>query len=127
MNFDWSHYLKLAEILVNNTKNTPLEEAAYRAAISRAYYAVFCSCRNFVRTQSDKIILADDATDHGTVRRYFREQSDKELQKIGRLLGNLRDDRNSADYNDEYYGNLAKDSTKVIKQAKQVLKLLAKL
>jgi uncharacterized protein (UPF0332 family) len=41
MSFDWADYLRLAESLVSNPNAPGPEEAALRAAISRAYYAAF--------------------------------------------------------------------------------------
>jgi uncharacterized protein (UPF0332 family) len=126
MSFDWSHYLKLAKILLDNTKGTPLEEASYRAAIRRAYYAIFCSCRNYVRDNAE-LIPAGDAIDHSFVKDHFTKSSDVNRIKINQILGDLRKDRNSADYEDEYYGDLAIDSKKAIRQAKQILDLLKEL
>ena len=46
MSFDWADYLKLAEALTQSLTVPGPEEAALRAAMSRAYYAAFCSARN---------------------------------------------------------------------------------
>jgi hypothetical protein len=46
MSFDWADYLKLAEALTQAPTVPGPEEAALRAAMSRAYYAAFCSARN---------------------------------------------------------------------------------
>ena len=45
MSFDWSEYLKLAQELAGQTGNPASQEARLRAAVSRAYYAVFCISR----------------------------------------------------------------------------------
>ena len=43
MSFDWSEYLDLARELALQGSAPSLSEARVRAAISRAYYAAFCS------------------------------------------------------------------------------------
>jgi uncharacterized protein (UPF0332 family) len=45
MTFDWREYLTLAENLYTNSHNFPNQEACFRVAISRAYYAAFCTAR----------------------------------------------------------------------------------
>lgn len=47
MSFPWSHYLDLAKALAGQeTNGVASQEARLRSAISRAYYAVFCTARN---------------------------------------------------------------------------------
>lgn len=126
MSFDWSHYLRLAEILVDTPEDALLKEAAYRAAISRTYYAAFCSCRNYARDK-DNLLPSDKSDVHGQIIDHFSKSADSDKNVIGKILRRLRDDRNSADYEDEYYGDFALDAKKMIRQAKQVLELLEKL
>jgi uncharacterized protein (UPF0332 family) len=47
MTFDWREYLTLAENLCTNSHTFPNQEACFRVAISRAYYAAFCTARNY--------------------------------------------------------------------------------
>lgn len=55
MTFNWKEYLEIAKFLKNindslSEKNAKFStEAAYRVAISRAYYAAFCYARNHAK------------------------------------------------------------------------------
>jgi uncharacterized protein (UPF0332 family) len=118
MSFKWVQYLQLAQLLNENES-----EAAKRAAISRAYYAVFCICRNFARDNKE-LIPSGTADDHGLVIRHFRDSNDKERQKIGDLLDKMRRDRNSADYDDDLVGFPELMSDVTIKQAHKILEII---
>jgi len=99
MAFKWSEYLDLAQFLYNNGSNINqvTQESAYRSAISRAYYAVFCYAREyafinygFITTKSTNI--------HKEVENQFRR---KGLLKIADNLRDLRIWRNQCDYDNE--------------------------
>lgn len=47
MSFDWVDFLALADALVRDPNSPGPEEASLRSASSRAYYAAFCSARDF--------------------------------------------------------------------------------
>jgi hypothetical protein len=49
MSFAWSDYLTLAEALLQGRATLAPEEACCRAAISRAYYAVYGAARTRAR------------------------------------------------------------------------------
>jgi hypothetical protein len=51
MSFDWSQYVDVAKELYEQAKTAPqpLQEAKFRASISRAYYAVFGKARDQLR------------------------------------------------------------------------------
>ncbi len=99
MSFQWSDYLALADRLFK-TPNTPgPDEAAYRSAVSRAYYAAFCSARNFARDR-EKLNLPQTAKAHQLVMAHFHSSQDPLRRKIARNLRRLRDQRNRADYDD---------------------------
>ena len=49
MSFDWREYLVLAEALLQARTRLAQEEACCRAAVSRAYYAVYGVARNRAR------------------------------------------------------------------------------
>lgn len=97
--FDWEDYLQLAENLHEREGSAP-QEAQERTAISRAYYAAFHDAlqhapprvRNARRKKHQKLI------DH------YEAGHTSEEQKVGRLLGALRDNRNKADYEAEIGG-----------------------
>ena len=111
-------YLQLAELL-----NESESEAAKRAAISRAYYAVFCICRNFVR-DNHELLPAGTVDDHSLVIQHFRSSKDANREQIAILLRRLRNDRNSADYDDELSGFPDRMADAAIADAKKILDLI---
>ncbi len=99
MSFNWADYLSLAEALFK-TPNTPgPDEASFRSAISRAYYAAFCNARNFARDR-EGLNLPQTAKDYQLVIAHFQGSQDPTRRKIARNLRRLRDHRNKADYED---------------------------
>lgn len=110
MSFSWEDFFLLAQKAVDETgvshslepittPDTQLHEARQRMAISRAYYAAFCSARAIVRRDAPSL-LAGDGTDHFNVRDYFAMNAEPTYQAIGRNLGQLKILRGKADYED---------------------------
>lgn len=60
MSFDWQKFLFLAEYMNVHADDFPDAEACYRSSVSRAYYAAFCLCRNYVREREGKQFYGDD-------------------------------------------------------------------
>jgi uncharacterized protein (UPF0332 family) len=125
MTFDWYQYLVLAEYLYDNRDTFPDREACLRAAISKAYYAAFCSARNYAR-DFDRLVLDESAQDHGSVKKHYIRAPDPKNRQVGNSLDRLRDSRNQADYSDsiEKLEELAKAA---ISQSKQVHTLLKQI
>jgi uncharacterized protein (UPF0332 family) len=125
MTFDWYQYLVLAEYLYDNRDTFPDREACLRAAISKAYYAAFCSARNYAR-DFDRLVLDESAQDHGSVKKHYIRAPDPKNRQVGNSLDRLRDLRNQADYSDsiEKLEELAKAA---ISQSKQVHTLLKQI
>lgn len=102
MSFDWKKYLELAEYLNNNSSSLPDEEAGYRASVSRAYYAAFCTTRGYVR-ESEGEDFNDDA--HRKLREYLKKIRDQHKIKITRKIANQLEElhvfRKMADYDDD--------------------------
>ena len=96
MPFDWKEYLNLAKSLQNRQGNDYSQEAAFRSAVSRAYYAAFCHARNFIRDR-ESFSPYTNALDHSRVREHFRQQGRFDISNI---LNYLRRWRNACDYND---------------------------
>lgn len=95
--FNWAEYLRLAEELANRHG----DEAAQRAAISRAYYAAYCSARNKLegwqllkRNQRSK-------TSHQDVWEAFEGDPRPGWDQIGQEGHNMKEDRRRADYEDQ--------------------------
>jgi uncharacterized protein (UPF0332 family) len=99
MSFDWPHYLDVAQELTEQAKDAPpeLQEAKYRAAISRAYYAVFGRARHYLRS-IDTIKEPEYINPHNYVRETFMNSQDRDRRYIGANLDRMREDRNAADY-----------------------------
>lgn len=99
MSFNWVDFLTLADAL-SRTPNTPgPEEAALRSAVSRAYYAAFCSARTTARDK-EGFVPTGSPEDHRLLRNHFRARGDRVRRKISTDLERLRDNRNRADYDD---------------------------
>jgi len=96
MPFDWKEYLNLAKSLQNQQGNNYSQEAAFRSAISRAYYSAFCHARNYIR-DSEGFIPYNNAMDHSRVKKYFERQRRFDISE---KLNRLRRWRNRCDYED---------------------------
>jgi uncharacterized protein (UPF0332 family) len=123
--FDWYQYLVLAEYLYDNRDTFPDREACLRAAISKAYYAAFCSARNYAR-DFDRLVLDESAQDHGSVKKHYIRAPDPKNRQIGNSLDRLRDSRNQADYSDSI-DKLEELAKAAISQSKQVHTLLKQI
>lgn len=85
-------FLKLAKDLCKQSNN----EAALRSAVSRGYYGLFNLAKQFVENYVHK--LPKGAESHVKVYRYLNNCGLKEVVEVAGDLNELRDDRNSADY-----------------------------
>jgi len=123
MSFDWSDYLTLAQELTSESINSPIEEAHLRAAISRAYYAAFCTARNFL-SDKDGYSTPSGTNVHWDVVDKFETSSDTTRRKVGVLLRSLRGIRNIVDYQEAFHGNKLGRTQGALAQAKQIISLL---
>jgi len=103
MPFDWTEYLVLANFLSTQQGTASPAEASKRSAVSRAYFAVFCSTRNYAR---DKLhyVPSKKADDHERLRAYLQAQGTAKLADVAVALQNLREWRNYCDYDDAFTG-----------------------
>jgi uncharacterized protein (UPF0332 family) len=101
MSFEWNHYLDLAYDLTTSENANINQEAAQRCAISRAYYAVFCKSRNYLRDIDNEVNLNSSSV-HLLVSQKFEKSKDKTRKRIGINLSRLRQLRNKADYQDSF-------------------------
>ncbi|GAB4409013.1 MAG: hypothetical protein Kow00106_02350 [Anaerolineae bacterium] len=92
--FDWSEYYLLAKSLAGQD-----DEASQRSAVSRAYYAAFCSARNQLRQEGESIPNTGKA--HEVVWDHYQNNPEKRRRQIGQQGKRLRRKRNRADYDDE--------------------------
>lgn len=118
MAFDWSQFLELAKILkaLGGRSNS---DAALRSSVSRAYYAAFCSARNYVRDNLG-FKPSSKPTDHEEVREIL---DDNNYNEIADKLEELRRWRNLCDYNDNV-GNLGILAENSIQHSTDILSAL---
>ena len=122
MSFDWTGYLDLARELASATG----QEARLRTAISRAYYAAFHQAR--IHLEREGVAMHHNGSDHGRVKRAFRDNPDPTRGWIGATLERLLEDRNQSDYDDWVAdGWLAKAAEAAVEDAAEVILALAAL
>jgi uncharacterized protein (UPF0332 family) len=131
MRFDWSEYLNLAEELAAISGDSDNNEAKLRSAISRAYYAVFCLARNYLRDVEQDSRLSrktPDINEHQYVAKefIFHKSKAKKMIKIGENLSRLRLFRNKADYEDRVF-TLSSDVKIALKMAQNIMTSLSEL
>ena len=126
MSFNWSEYLTLAQELINTSPASPIKEADFRSAISRAYYAAFCQARNHL-VYRDRESIPHSVNAHEYVVRRFENSSDATRQKIGQLLHHLRSTRNIADYEDVFFGDVPARARAALAEAQRITYLLSTL
>jgi uncharacterized protein (UPF0332 family) len=96
MPYNWPQFLELARLLQSEAGRLLPEEAAFRSAVSRAYYAAYNhACvyaeKNFLFTRTR------EAEDHTRLRDLYRG---KGKTGIASGLDDLRQWRNTCDYDD---------------------------
>jgi len=100
VSFDWREYLELARYLAGMGGTLYSPEAAYRSAVSRAYYAAFCWVRNYAAIKLGfKPQKSPD--DHRRLREHLKSQG---YVGLASNLNKLREWRNNCDYDDEVPG-----------------------
>jgi hypothetical protein len=99
MPFDWREYLQLSGFLHGGVGSFT-EEAGWRSAVSRAYYAAFGHARNFARDR-EGFLTRGTPEDHDRLRDHFRQQRQ---DRLAQSLGRLRHWRNQCDYDDDVPG-----------------------
>jgi uncharacterized protein (UPF0332 family) len=93
---DWFRYHDLAQVWAGNN-----EDAFKRSAVSRAYYAMFCTARNELRDNIDEYHPPECGSEHMYVWNSYREdRHPRGTRQIGVLGNRLRRYRNRADYDD---------------------------
>jgi uncharacterized protein (UPF0332 family) len=124
MSFDWSGYLTLAKEMINKVDEFPEQEAVYRSVVSRAYYAVFCLTRNYVKDIDSQEFHGND---HQELQNYLTRHSHKIRKKIGNQLRTLQQHRIKADYQDNLDEQAVYKASKAIKLADKITNGLAKI
>jgi uncharacterized protein (UPF0332 family) len=125
MSFDWHDYWDFANECHANANTMVSQDAALRAAISRAYYSVFCRARNVARRRGK--VFSQNGKVHKEVMDYFKKSANLDEQKVGYELARLRSQRNSADYDDVFSGNLKKQAQFAIANSQTAHSIIATL
>lgn len=99
MSFDWREYLAVAEDLDAGRAPSASEEARARAAVSRAYYAVFCRARDYlIRLGEISHARADEPHLHSRVAQQLSRGFDGRRRDVAQRLRDMRAARNRCDY-----------------------------
>lgn len=94
--FDWHDYLRLAQALALYGAEDELHEAAWRSAVSRAYYATFCHVLDHERDH--RSFEPKGRGDHGGLRNHLKRTHKR---RHAMLLFELQEWRETCDYDDE--------------------------
>src|SRR5262245_31428644 len=89
-----AEFRNLANRLIDSEKNP----AGFRSSISRAYFAAFLAARDFLNDAGITIPPVERGRLHIHVKDLFNGTGDAQIDELGTLLGNLRNERNTADY-----------------------------
>ena len=128
MSFNWSEYLNIARELAGQATASSSDEAKKRCAISRAYYAAFCSARNYLRDKDNDLNIPVGGDVHGYVRRQFKTSKDKVRREVGEDLARLAIKRKNADYEDIVpLRNLGDETYVALNWSQEVISDLAQL
>lgn len=114
--FNWREFLRLAERL--NAQQP--DEAAYRPAISRAYYAAYHVAADFTRRTG----LLPGRHTHKRVWSVLAAASDPELVTVGHLGDWLRRERIDADYRSQLPDRHEAHVPMVLATARQITTML---
>jgi len=114
MSFDWLSYLELARELARQGNASHLREAANRSAVSRAYYAAFCFCRNYAE-QHLGFQRSSLAAEHAQLRKHLSRHNHG---RVASNLNRLRQWRNQCDYDDSVnrLHQMVRDSIRLAEQ-----------
>ncbi len=102
------------------------DEAAQRAAISRAYYAVYCNARNKLE---EWLILNRNqrsSTSHQDVWNLFESDPRPGWDRVGQEGHNLKENRRKADY-DDMVADLARLTQGAVRRAQRLERSLRRL
>ena len=95
MSFGWGQVADLARELIDTHGESAVPQAALRAAVSRSYYAVYCTARDRLTAQGVEVPRKKA---HATVFRQYGDSPDPRDKEIGASLSRLLKQRLVADY-----------------------------
>ena len=123
MSFNWNEYYELAILLATDKEMSGDNQARFRSAISRCYYAV----HNLARDRLIEIDHVRSISSTGEAHRQVIDEYEKhyieDLQVIGKMLDRLRISRGRADYSD-VVKNLRRVTDDALVKTKRIIDLL---
>lgn len=123
MSFAWRELLDIADALAA-LKLGVSQEALFRSAISRAYYAAFGTARS--QTGVLRVSTRKSAAEHGELASFYAMRFGEAGEQIAVLLSRMRVFRNAADY-DATFDDAEAICEVALKDAHDLLHLLATL
>ncbi len=130
MTFAWDGFLRVAEVLLHDLdSHEDTREAKCRTAISRAYYAVFCTAKAHLRDDLGHTNLRR-AGSHGDVRSRIKglRAMDPRYGPVGVVLERLHESREHADYEAEWQGgDLGEVAKRAVESGQRALADLARV
>jgi hypothetical protein len=97
--FDWKHFLYLADVLIGHGAMAPVPAAKERTSISRAYYAAYNLAVSYIRENDPAFLRSMGARiTHGDISQWFKDRDEKSLKRVGTTLERLCQKRHDADY-----------------------------
>lgn len=124
MAFIWSDYLGLARDLARRT-----DEAALRSAVSRSYYAAYCTAVQTLKAKNVKVKrrrVRKRLNSHEAIWYTFRSDSRADWQKVGLEGDRLKRERVNADYR-AHLQRPRSAARNAVTRSDSILQLLAKL
>ncbi|MEA3310723.1 MAG: hypothetical protein U9Q76_00710 [candidate division WOR-3 bacterium] len=122
MLFQWSEYLNLAQYLKEHPNVSNAPEAAYRCAISRAYYATYHSAYKYACRFPN--FIPQKGIEHDDLVKYFKYTLGNITSKwklVGNRLGILKRWRHHCDYSPEDLGEINLKASKAIDFAQFII------
>lgn len=121
--FSWEQFIDIAQFLVQETKKRDSDipdEAAYRCAISRSYYAAFHIALDYAM---DKFGYRPEraGADHGELRDFMNHHGDAQSGRIAEKLTRLRNWRNQSDYDAPAYTINQNTAENAIREAQEIV------
>jgi uncharacterized protein (UPF0332 family) len=119
--FNWSHFFEVAQCLAETD-----DEASYRSALSRAYYAAFHHARMYLARIDPELQIPAHGGAHEAVPQQLKLQNrTRQAKNAGTKLDKLKRLRKWADYDDRSRTRLTDDVTQAIRDAQWIAVNLA--
>ena len=126
MSYDWTEFNSVARGLLQNLGSIFPQEGGNRSAISRSYYAAFCSARTWLRSKNIAEVEIERKGIHERVIETLRING---AEQIAVDLRKLKDHRILADYRDNMPSNynLSNNSSLCFFLSKKLINDIGKL